>query len=168
MSPSSQTTFAGMLTRFIDRFYVGPFTRLMPRQTFRFLACGGINFVVSTLVHLVAYNFIFAKRNLDMGVVVISPHIASLGVAWAVSLMVGFWMQKSISFRSSPLRGRIQLFRYFVSAVALAFLSYGLDKLFVEVWHIYPTAAFTIIYLTTAVGQFLAQKHYTFRGAAKE
>jgi putative flippase GtrA len=156
------------LTHLIDWFYRKPFTVLMPRQTFRFLACGGINFAVSTLVHLAAYNFVFAKRDLDMGVVVISPHIASLGVAWVVSSMIGFWMQKNISFRSSPLKDRIQLFRYFVSAVALALLSYGLDKLFVEVWRIYPTVAFMIIYLTTATLGFVLQKHYTFRGATKD
>jgi putative flippase GtrA len=161
-------TIAQRLTSFVDRFHVGPLARLVPRQTFRFLACGGINFVVSTLVHTAVYNFVFAKRNLDLGVVVISPHVASLGVAWVVSFMIGFWMQKNISFRSSPLKDRIQLFRYFVSAVALALLSYGLDKLFVEVWRIFPTVAFMIIYLTTATLGFVLQKHYTFRGATKE
>jgi putative flippase GtrA len=165
---TDKMTLTQRLTRLIDWFYRRPFTALMPRQTFRYLACGGINFVISTLVHWVAFNHVFDKRNLDLCVVVVSPHIASLGAGWVISVLVGFWMQKNVSFRSSPLRGRIQLFRYFVSAAAILALSYGLDKLFVETCRIFPTVALMMVYLITATLGFIVQKHYAFRGAAKE
>jgi hypothetical protein len=34
--------------------------------------------------------------------------------------------------------------------------------------HIFPTVAFMIIYLITAVMGFVLQKHFAFRGACKE
>jgi putative flippase GtrA len=140
----------------------------MPRQTFRYLACGGINFAVTIFCYAVAYNFIFAKQNFDLVFVVISPHVAALGISLPINLGVGFWLQRNISFRLSPLRGRVQLFRYFATAVAGLLLTYALTKLFVDVCRIYPTVAQIIIYCISATIGFAAQKHYTFRGAAKE
>jgi putative flippase GtrA len=159
-------SLSNKLTSFIDWFYRPPFTAI-PRQTFRYLACGGINWAVTTVCFWIAFNFVFAKRNVDLGSLVVASHTAALGIAVPISFLLGFWMQKNVSFQGSPLRGRVQLFRYFVSGLAAALVTWLLEKLLVEAWHIFPTVAFTIIYLTTALGQFLIQKHYTFRGAAK-
>ena len=161
-------TFVQRLTLFIDRLYVRPLTRLMPRQTYRYLACGAVNFAITTVVYWVAFNFIFAKRNFDLGIVVVSPHIAALGLSLPISFLIGFWMQKNISFSGSPLRNRTQLMRYFLNAIVAALVTYGLDKLLVEVFHIFPTVAFMMIYLTTAVLGFVLQKHFAFRGAEKD
>ena len=161
-------TFTQRLSTVIDRFYLKPFRALMPKQTFRYLACGGINFAITSIVYWVSFNIIFAKQNFDLGFVVVSPHVAALGPSYLISFLIGFWMQKSISFKSSPLSGRIQLFRYFLNALAAALITYLLEKLFVEVWHIFPTVAFMIIYLTTAILGFVLQKHFAFRGADKE
>ncbi len=161
MSPSRY------LTRFVDSFYWRPVRSVMPRQTFRYIACGGINWVISTVCFWVAFNFIFAKQHVDLGFLVVASHTAALGISVVVSFLIGFWMQKNISFQGSPLRGRTQLFRYFLSNLVAALITYALEKLFVEVCHIFPTVAFMIIYLTTAVLGFLVQKHFTFRGAGK-
>lgn len=167
--------FARQLTSFIDRFYVKPLGAVMPRQTFRYLACGGINFVVTTLSYAVAYNFIFAKHNFDLfglaglpGLVVISPHVAALGISVPVNCVVGFWLQRNISFQRSPLRGRVQMMRYFAMTGVGLVLNYALTKLFVDVCHIFPTVAQVIIYLLSAILSFAANKHFTFRGAEKE
>lgn len=161
-------TFTQRITALVDLFYAPPIHRLMPRQTYRYLACGAINFAVTTVFYWVAFNFIFAKQNFDLGFVVISPHIAALGLSLPLSFLIGFWMQKNISFSGSPLRGRIQLFRYFLNALFAAFVTYLLDKLLVEVCHIFPTVAFMMIYLTTAILGFALQKHFAFRGAEND
>jgi putative flippase GtrA len=160
-------TVTQRLTVVIDWFYRRPFRALMPLQTFRYLACGGINFFVTIVCYAVAYNFIFAKQNLDLGLLVVSPHVAALGISLPINFFVGFWLQRSISFRLSPLRGRVQLFRYFATALAALLLNYGLTKLFVDVCHIFPTVAQVLIYCLTAILSFALQKHYTFRGAGK-
>ena len=156
------------LTRFVDSFYWKPFRALMPLQTFRYLACGGINWVITTVCFWAAFNFLFAKQNIDLGFMIVASHTAALGVAWLISVGVGFWMQKNISFKSSPLRNHTQLFRYFLSNVVAALIAWLLEKLLVEQCHIFPTIAFTLIYLTTALLGFAVNKHFTFRGASKE
>lgn len=152
------------LTSFIDWFYPA-FRRFVPLQVFRYLACGGINWVVTSVVFWVVYNFIFGKRNLDFGGFVVASHTAALGICIPLSFALGFWMQRGVSFRDSTLRGRTQLFRYFLAGIVSALITWGLEKLLVEVWGVYPTPAFMMIYLTTAVAGFLVQKHFTFRGA---
>ena len=156
------------LAAFIDSFYWKPFRALMPLQTFRYLACGGINWVVTTVCFWAAFNFLFAKQNIDLGFMIVASHTAALGVAWLISVGVGFWMQKNISFKSSPLRNHTQLFRYFLSNVVAALIAWLLEKLLVEQCHIFPTIAFTLTYLTTALLGFAVNKHFTFRGAEKE
>jgi putative flippase GtrA len=84
------------------------------------------------------------------------------------SFIIGFWLQKNISFKSSPLKGRIKLFRYLISALVFWALSYFIDKMFVEVCHIFPTIAFMMTYLITALLNFFAQRHLIFRGAERE
>jgi putative flippase GtrA len=160
-------TFAKRLTRIIDRMYWRPF-RFLSKQTFRYLACGGLNWVISTLVYAGSYNWIFLRKDFDLGFIVVSPHIAALSIQLPVTFLVGFWLQKNISFKSAPLRNATQLFRYLLSSLVALLLTYVCMKFFVEVCHIYPTPSNVITYMVTAIFSFVAQKYYTFRGAEKE
>lgn len=152
------------LTRAIDLFYP-PFQRFMPLQVFRYLACGAINWATTSITFWVVYNFVLAKRNLHLGEFVVAAHTAALGVCIPLSFALGFWMQRSISFRNSTLGGRTQLFRYLIAGIVNTLITWGLEKLLVEVWGVYPTPAFMAIYLTTAALGFVVQKYFTFRGA---
>jgi putative flippase GtrA len=140
----------------------------MSTQTFRYLVCGGLNWVVSTLVYAGSYNLIFLRKNFDLGFTAISPHIAALGIQLPITFLLGFWLQKNISFKSAPLRNTTQLFRYLFSSLVALLLTYVCMKFFVEVCHIYPTPSNIITYMITAIFSFVAQKYYTFRGAEKE
>lgn len=57
-------------------------------------------------------------------------------------------MNRHIAFHSSPLRGRVQLFRYLLSVCGSILLNYACLKLFVEVCGFYPTPSKAV---TTAV-----------------
>ncbi len=156
-----------LITRLCDCFYVKPLQYLMSRQVFSYIFCGGINFVVTIFSYWLAFHYVFGERNLDLGFVVISGHVAALGISLPVNFLTGFWLQRSVSFRQSPLRRRTQLFRYFLTAMGGLVTTYFLTKLLVDVCGVYPTVSQIIIYVCTAVFSFLAQKYFTFRGALK-
>lgn len=158
---------SNLLTTFVDRFYVKPF-RKIPKQTFRYIACGGINFVVTILCYHIAFYRIFADKNFDIGFMVLSPHIASLAISLPVNFFVGFWLQSHISFKHSPLKKYIQLARYFMTAMGALFITTLLTKAFSYIMPEFPTVAQIIIYCISAVFSFVAQKYFTFRGAEKE
>lgn len=161
-----------LISRLCDLFYIAPVRRLVSRQVFCYVFCGGLNFALTIFSYWLAFHFVFLERDLSLGLVpvlgslVVSPEVAALGISLPVNFLTGFWLQRNVSFRGSPLRGRTQLFRYFLTALGGLLLTYFLTKLLVDVCRVYPTVSQIIIYAFTAVFSFAAQKHFTFRGAS--
>jgi len=147
---------------FIDRFYP-PFRKLVNLQTFRYVACGGSNTLLDIVMYFISYNYILQKRVVDLGFVAISPHIGAFIIAFCVSFPTGFWLMRSIVFTDSNLRGRVQLFRYFLLVAVCVILNYAFLKLFVEQWGIYPTPSKILTTVIVVSFSYLTQKHFTFR-----
>lgn len=140
----------------------------MPLQTFRYAACGGSVLVLSWVLYALVYNFVLDKEIVHLGFVAISPHIATFMITFPITFFTGFWLQKNIAFTYSPLRGRTQLVRYFLSVSGSIVLNYLGLKLFVEVLHIYPTPSQMITSLLTVAYSYFMQKYFTFRGCADQ
>ena len=150
------------LTAVLDVFYP-PFRKVMPIQTFRYAACGGMNTVLGLVVYFIGYYFIFHQQVFDLGFFAFEPHVAALFLSFCVSFSVGFLLNKYVVFTGSNLKGRIQLFRYFISFSVNLVVNYLLLKLFVEVW---LWEVFFSQLLTTAIIitiSYLSQKHFSFR-----
>ncbi len=146
----------------LDVFYP-PFRKLMPVQTFRYAACGGINTVIGLLVYFIGYRYVFEKEIFDFGFFAFKPHIAALFLSFVVSFCLGFLLNKFIVFTTSTLRGRIQLFRYGFTFVVNLVINYLLLKLLVEVvhWQAMVSQVITTIIIVTI--SYLTQKHFSFR-----
>lgn len=157
-------TLAQHLTRYIDFFYIRPIRAVLPLQTFRYAVCGGLNLGLNWVLYAVLYNFILDKKIVDLGVVAVSPYIAAFLIVFPITFFTGFWSQKHIAFKQSPLRSRTQLFRYMISVTGSIVLNYICLKFFVEVLGIYPTPSQVITSLITIGYSYLMQKHFTFRG----
>ncbi len=120
------------ISRLIDFFYL-PFSPYVSRQLFRYAACGGGNLVLDWMLYFVIYHFIFDQQyNLHLGFVVLSPHIASFAIVFPITLLTGFLLQKHITFTASNLRGRVQLFRYFLVVIANILIIYTGLKIMVD------------------------------------
>ena len=66
---------SSLITNTIDLFYIPVVRRFVPQQIFRYGACGALNMSLDAVWYFVIYNFIVAKQFVDLGFVVISPHI---------------------------------------------------------------------------------------------
>lgn len=155
------------LIRVVDWFYIAPVRAVMPVQTFRYAACGGANLVLSWVLYALVYNFILDKQLVDLGVVAVSAPIAAFLIVFPITYLTGFWLQKYIAFRSSPLRTRTQLIRYLLSVCGSVVLNYAGLKFFVEVVHLWPTFSQVITSLITIVYSYAMQKYFTFRGCVE-
>lgn len=156
-----------MIISFIDFFYP-PFSRIMPLQTFRYAACGGANTLVDIVGYFISYNFILHKQDLNLGVFVFKPHIASIVMAWCVSFPMGFFLMKNIVFTQSTLHRRVQLFRYFLLVLICLLLNYVFIKLFVEQFHIYPTIAKILTTVIVVFFSYITQKNFTFKEGPRQ
>ena len=150
------------LTSFLDFFYP-PFSKIMPIQTFRYAVCGSANTVLGLVAYFVAYQYIFAKKNFDFGFFAFKPHIAALFLSFCITFIVGFLLNKYVVFVSSNLKGRIQLFRYFLSFAVNLGVNYLMLKLLVDMlkWNVLLSQLLTTAVIITI--SYLSQKHFTFR-----
>ena len=144
-------------------FFHPPFKRFIPKDTFRYAACGGGNLVLDILLYFLFYNFVFIKQNFDLGYIVISPHIAAFITVFPLTFMTGFLLQKYVTFSTSNLRGRIQLFRYVLTTGGAILINYVILKLLVESIGLYPTPSKMIATAITVVYSFFFQKYFTFK-----
>ena len=156
------------IIRLIDRFYLPPLAALMPRQTFRYAVCGCVTYLAfDPVCYFLIYNYVVAHRFFDLGVVVLSPHIAAMILVFPFTFFVGFWLNRHVAFRQSPVGTGTQLFRYLLSIGGSVLLTYAGLKFFVEVCGIWPTPAKVITTLVVTAYSFLAAKYFTFRHAEK-
>lgn len=150
---------------FIDYFY-SPFRRHMSIQFFRYGTIGASNLVFDWVLYFIIYNFVLQHQMLNLGFVTLSSHIASFGIKLPIVLFSGFMLQKYVTFSSSKLRGKIQLFRYLVVFLVNLTFSYIGLKILVDYFGFYPTPSNMIISsLTIGISYFL-QKHYTFKSSS--
>lgn len=152
-----------LLIRLVDWLYIAPLKRLVSRDIFAYGLCGGANMALDTLWYFVIYHYIVAERFIDLGVVVVSPHIASLIVVFPITFFTGFWLNRNVAFRATEYKTRGQLIRYALSVLGSIALNYLCMKLFVEHLYIWPTPSKMLTTAVSVVYSFLAAKYFTFR-----
>ena len=135
----------------------------MPEQTFRYAVCGGSNTVLAISVFNIFYSLVFKAQNVNFGVVVLKPHNAALFISFCSSFLLGFLLLKFVVFVDSNLKGRIQLFRYFLAYLVNLVLSYFLLKILVEYLHLNAMVAQLITTVIIITVSYLSQKHFTFK-----
>ena len=135
----------------------------MPLQTYRYAFCGGANAAFGLLTYFLGYSFLFAGRVFDLGFFAFKPHIAALFLSSSITFLIGFLLNRYVVFTTSYLRGRIQLFRYFLSFSFNLVINYLMLKLLVEVLHLEPVLSQVITIILVIGISYLTQKHFTFR-----
>ncbi|HVI48970.1 MAG TPA: GtrA family protein [Chitinophaga sp.] len=151
-----------IILQILDFFYQ-PFSRFMPRQTFRYLACGGSNTLLDIFLYFISYNYILRHQIVHLPFIDISAHIAALFMAMAVTFPTGFLLSKYVVFSDSNIRGRIQLLRYFILVAICIMLNYVFMKFFVDHLHFYPTIGKICTTVLVVAFSYLTQKKFTFK-----
>ena len=148
-------------------FFHKPFAKLVPVQTFRYLACGGSNAVLNTLMYTISLNFILFKQNINVfGFLTITARVGAYIIAFCISFPIGFILSRHIVFPESNLHGRIQLFRYGVTTALFILITYLLIKLFDDVSFLHiipPTISYIFITIFVSVLSYILQRTYTFK-----
>lgn len=148
---------------FIDSFYISPISKIVPQQIFRYGVCGGANMVLDIIWYYIIYHYIVALRYIDLGVVVISPHVAALILVFPITFFTGFWLNRNVAFRATEVGHGMQLLKYALSVVGSILVNYICIKLFVEVCHIWATPAKALTTIISVAYSYLAGRFFTFR-----
>ena len=157
------TTIGLWIQRKID-FTYPLFQKLFSPQLYRYGVCGGANVVFDWVLYFLVYNFIFKHRLVDLGIITLSPHIASLIIIFPITTLSGFLLQKYVTFtNSSDLRGRVQLIRYMLIVCANLLINYVGLKLLVDGLDFYPTPSKMIITIIAVACSYIGQRKFTFK-----
>jgi len=151
----------------IDFFYP-PFRPFMNLQTFRYAASGGANTLLGFTIYFISYEFILHKKALDFSFYAFKAHSAALFISFCVTFPIGFFMSKYVVFSDSTMKGRVQLFRYFMICMFNLALNFILLKILVEKAHIYPVAAQILTTAIVILFSYLAQRHFSFKAEPEE
>jgi len=151
-----------LLLPIIDFFYP-IFRKLMNLQTYRYAASGGINTLFGFAVYFISFKYILHERDLHFGFYAFKSHVAALFISFCFSFPFGFFLMKYVVFTDSNMKGRIQLFRYFMLYLFNLAINYLLLKVFVEAMHIYPVIAQIITTVIVILFSYIAQRNFTFR-----
>lgn len=156
-----------IITKAIDALYIRPVAAIVPSQLFRYGACGVSNMILDSVWYFLLYHFVICKRYIDLGFVVVSPHIAALVLVFPITFFTGFWLNRNVAFRHSPVATHAQLARYALTVAGAILLNYVCMKVLVETCGIWATPSKLITTVISAVYSFLAAKYFTFRNAEK-
>ena len=151
-----------ILTKCIDYFHP-PFKRIMPVVTFRYAVCGSVNTMLGLIMYYIFYHFVFNQSVFELGFIAFKPHIAALLVSGSFTFCFGFVLNKFLVFVESNIKGRVQLFRYFLSFAFNLFFNFVVLKLLVEVckWGAFVSQVATTILVILI--SYITQKYFTFR-----
>lgn len=144
------------------QFFYPLVKKFMPYQLYSYAACGSFATVVDIVAYYIAFNYILAKQNLNVGFATLSSHVAAVLLAFLVSFPIGFFLQKYITFTGSTLRGRVQLLRYLSIVVVCIMLNIIGIKLLVENYHLYPTVSKIITTIFVVAFSYFTQRHFSF------
>lgn len=140
----------------------------MNLQTFRYAVSGGGNVFLGFLIYFIGYSYIFTEKEFNFGFYAFKGHIAALFLSFLITFPVGFFMSKYVVFSDSNMKGRIQLFRYFMVCMFNLSLNYLLLKVFVEKFNIQPVLAQIITVSIVVVFSYIAQRNFSFKATAED
>ena len=147
----------------IDTLHLKPFRALVSRDIFSYAICGATNMALDTLWYYIIYHYIVAERFINLGIIIISPHIASLLIAFPITLFTGFWLNRNVAFRVDKLPQGKQLVKYAISVIGSLLINYVCMKFFVEHLHIWATPSKMLTTVVCVIYSYLAAKYFTFR-----
>ncbi|MFI3318031.1 MAG: GtrA family protein [Rikenellaceae bacterium] len=167
---SVNSAISSAIARCIDVGYLPIIERFISRTSYRYAACGVVNyFVLDTLLYYIIYHYIVSERYIDLAIVVVSPHISSMIMLFPFTFLTGFWLNRHVAFQVSEMPARGQIVRYAISIGGSITLSYLALKMLVELFGVWATPAKLCSSIITAVYSYMMARLFTFKkGAGSE
>ena len=155
---------SNLIRRFLDVFY--PIvSKIFDKTTYYYAACGAANLVLSWVLFFLFYQFVFEQKLWYVSQIdfVFTSYTLSAFSCFIISFCIGFFLMKYVVFIQSELAGRIQLFRYGLSALITSSANWVLLKTLIELFEFYPSIANVISTCVIVVISYLIQRNFTFK-----
>ncbi len=153
-----------ILRAFLDIFY--PLvSKLMDKTTYYYAVAGSTNLVLGWLMFALLDLYVFQNKIITLPLFDHPVHSYTVvaGICAVFSFLFGFTMMRYVVFTESQLKGRVQFFRYGLSALISAAVNWILIKLMVDTfaWNATLCNVFASVVVVT-ISYFL-QRKFSFK-----
>ena len=153
-----------ILRGFLDIFY--PLvSKLMDKTTYYYAVAGSTNLVLGWLMFALLDLYVFQNNIITLPLFDHPVHSYTVvaGICAVFSFLFGFTMMRYVVFTESQLKGRVQFFRYGLSALISATVNWILIKLMVDTfaWNATLCNVFASVVVVT-ISYFL-QRKFSFK-----
>jgi putative flippase GtrA len=153
-----------IIRAFLDFFY--PIvSRIFDKTTYYYAVAGSTNLVLGWVLFWVLDHWVINSKTLELPLFKHPVHSYTViaAVCGVVSFLFGFLMMRYVVFTESQLKGRIQFFRYGLSALISATVNWLLIKLMVDTftWNASLCNVFASLVVVT-ISYFL-QRKFSFK-----
>jgi putative flippase GtrA len=153
-----------IIRAFLDFFY--PIvSRIFDKTTYYYAVAGSTNLVLGWVLFWVLDHWVIHSKTVELPLFKHPVHSYTViaAVCGVVSFLFGFLMMRYVVFTESQLKGRIQFFRYGLSALISATVNWLLIKLMVDTfaWNASLCNVFASLVVVT-ISYFL-QRKFSFK-----
>ncbi len=153
-----------IIRAFLDFFY--PIvSRIFDKTTYYYAVAGSTNLVLGWVLFWVLDHWVIHSKTVELPLFKHPVHSYTViaAVCGVVSFLFGFLMMRYVVFTESQIKGRIQFFRYGLSALISATVNWLLIKLMVDTfaWNASLCNVFASLVVVT-ISYFL-QRKFSFK-----
>lgn len=153
-----------IIRAFLDLFY--PLvSRIFDKTTYYYAVAGSTNLVLGWVLFWVLDHWVINRHTVELPLLDHPVHSYTViaAVCGVFSFLFGFLMMRYVVFTESQLKGRVQFFRYGLSALISATVNWILIKLMVDTfaWNASLCNVFASVVVVT-ISYFL-QRKFSFR-----
>jgi putative flippase GtrA len=153
-----------IIRAFLDFFY--PIvSRIFDKTTYYYAVAGSTNLVLGWVLFWVLDHWVIHSKTVELPLFKhpVNSYTVIAAVCGMVSFLFGFMMMRYVVFTESQLKGRIQFFRYGLSALISATVNWLLIKLMVDTfaWNASLCNVFASVVVVT-ISYFL-QRKFSFK-----
>ena len=153
---------AQRLISVVDALYIKPLHGLVSRNLFGYGLCGAVNMALDIVWYFLIYHYVVRENYVDLGIIVMSPHILSLFIVFPITFFTGFWLNRNVAFCATDVNSRKQLWRYALSVVGSILINYVCMKFFVEICAIWPTPSKMLTTVVSVCYSYIMARYFTF------
>ena len=153
---------AEIIGKAIDSCYIRPVSLILSNELFRYGVCGGVNMFLDIVWYFLIYHYVLFEKYIDLGIIIVSPHVAALIIVFPITFLTGFWLNRNVAFRATTFGRGKQLLRYALTVAGAILLNYVCIKFFVECCTIWATPAKALTTIVSVIYSYLVGRYFTF------
>jgi putative flippase GtrA len=145
-----------------DRVVVATGHKLLDNEIIRFILSAGMGFLVDVSGYYILYHNVFQDEFYSINGYMLKRDTLSLAISFFFGVLVNFLITKYLVFSKSKSSSSKQFFRFIGVAIVGFYANWGILKLMIHYFNMYPPVARPLAALSLFFASFFVHKFFSF------